>query len=357
MTALPPPIDTDALVIGAGPAGLFTVFQLGLREIRAHVVDALPHAGGQCVELYGDKPLYDIPALPVTTGSELTGRLLAQVKPFAPTLHLSQLVSGWQRLPAQGDQPECWLVQTREGLQFRARAVVLAAGVGAFLPRPLKIEGLDAFAPDTGLKHALPADPATLAGQAVVIVGGGEPALAAACALATLPQPPASVTVQHRRDAFDAEPATLARFAALRAAGAVQVAAGLAQGFTAADGHLTGLHVLGPDGATHTLPLSTLLVLQGLSPRLGPLADWGLALTRRQVAVDPANFATSLPGVYAVGDVVNYPGKQRLILSGFHEATLAAVAVAAQLQGPRGPLEYTSSSAHLQRLLGVLPPA
>ena len=345
-------IDTDALVIGAGPAGLFGVFELGLREIGAHVIDALPFAGGQCVELYADKPLYDIPALPVCTGRELTERLLAQIRPFAAPLHLGDVVS---TLSAAADGR--WHVGTRAGLQFRCRSVLLAAGVGAFLPRPLKVDGIEAF-DGAGLAYREPPAEA-LAGQRVVVAGATEAALRFASALAFqraggAALAPAAVTLVHRREAFEASDETVANFHALRAQGALAFVAGLPAGFATVAGRLSALEVLAADGSTVTLPLDHLVALQGLSPRLGPLADWGLALARRQVAVDTASFATSLPGVFAVGDVISYPGKQRLILSAFHEATLAAAGIAAHLfPGPQPPLEYTTSSVRLHRLLGV----
>jgi thioredoxin reductase (NADPH) len=349
------PICTDALVIGAGPVGLFQVFQLGLREIAAQVVDALPAAGGQCVELYADKPIYDIPALPACTGRELTDRLLAQLRPFAPVFHFGELVSGLARR-----EDGRFDVRTRAGLRFDCGAVVLAAGVGAFLPRPLKVAGLEAFE-GTQLFHDAGRVPAqAVAGRRVLVAGPTTQALAFATRLAQARQrgeagAPAQVTLMHRREAFDADDATVAAMRAAQAQGALTFVAAQPTGLrTHADGRLAALEVLEATGATTPLPVDTIVVLQGLSPRLGPLAEWGLALERRQVAVDTARFQTSVPGLFAVGDVVHYPGKQRLILSGFHEAALAAAGVAGHLRpGSDGPLEYTTSSPRLHRLLGV----
>ena len=349
-----PPVKTDALIIGAGPAGLFQVFELGLREISAHVVDAQPFAGGQCVELYGDKPIYDIPALPACTGRELTDRLLEQIKPFATSFHFDQLVSHVARR-----EDGRFDVRTRAGLHVDCGAIVLAAGVGAFVPRTLKVAGLDAFEGRQLFHHPERVPAEALAGKQVLVSGATEQALAFATRLCDAvarraPDAPARVTLIHRRDAFDAEDATVAAFRAGCSAGALHFVAGQPTAIEVDGDRLTGLNVLDATGATVSLPLDTVVVLQGLSPKLGPLADWGLALERRQVHVETAKFQTSVPGIFAIGDVIHYPGKQRLILSAFHEATLAAAGVAGHLRpGDGGPLEYTTSSPRIHKLLGV----
>lgn len=353
MSAPPDAIATDALVIGAGPAGLFTVFQLGLLELRAQIVDVLPEPGGQCAELYADKPIYDIPGLPETTGADLTGRLLQQIAPFAPGWHLGQLVTSlrWDE-PSQRFQ-----AGTEHGPRLAARSVFIAAGVGAFLPRSVKLDGLDRHLGRQAFHHLALArqQPDALAGRQVVVVGGEEPAVAGGLALIEAADAPARVTLVHRRDDFRAPPALLQRLQQARDAGHLHVAIGQPQRLVqhAGTGALQALVIDPPAGEPMELACNTLLILQGLSPRLGPVADWGLALERKQLAVDPATFATSQPGVYAVGDIVHYPGKKKLILSAFHEATLAAHA-AAQWLDPARPahLEYTTSSPRLQRLLG-----
>lgn len=341
---------TDAVVIGAGPVGLFQVFQLGLQGLACHVVDALPQPGGQCAELYGDKPIYDIPAVQVCTGQELTDRLLAQISPFAPHWHLGEQATA---LEPQADGG--FLVETAQGSRLHARAVFIASGVGAFLPRALKLPGVEAF-DGTQLRYRLK-DGDKLAGQHVVVHGGGEPAVAAAiaCASASEPLRPASTTLLHRRDVFDAPPQMLEKLQTLRAAGRITVVVGVASGIAQQAGRLTALELTTPEGEFRQLPLDLLLVRLGLVPRLGPIADWGLALERKQLVVDPATFATSTPGIYAVGDGIAYPGKRKLILSGFHEATLAAFAASEWLTGAKVPLEYTTSSARLQGLLGLAP--
>lgn len=344
------PIATDALVIGAGPAGLFLAFQLGLLEIRCHIVDSLPAAGGQCIALYPDKPIYDIPAITACTGRELTERLLAQVRPMAPVFHLSQQVS---RLSATTDG--CFEVDTTTGTRFLARSVFIAGGVGSFVPRQLALDGLAQHAGRQVL-HSGDAIPAT-AGQHVIVLGDDSAALETVLALSAQDVGrPASVTLMHRRDAFKAETPLVEQMRAACAAGRMQFIAGQAVGFETQGDRLTQLHICHADGHTATLPADLLLVLWGLSPKLGPIAEWGLQIERKQLVVDSEKFETSLPGIYAIGDVNTYPGKKRLIVCGFHEATMAAYAAAARLR-PEHPiqLQYTTTSSRLHQLLGVTP--
>jgi thioredoxin reductase (NADPH) len=347
-TALAEPIETDALIIGAGPVGLFQVFELGLQEVRSHVVDSLPHAGGQCLELYADKPIYDIPALPCASGRELVEKLLQQIQPFGAGFHLEQQVSA-----VQAREDGRFDVATSAGKRFVARAIVVAGGVGSFQPRRLKVPGLDAYRGRQLFEHA-----ATLheyADRRVVIVGNGEAAVAAAIATASDgAAKAASVTLVHRRDDFDASEDDLARLRALRQTGRIAFVAGQPQGIVERDGRLAALTLLGSDGDTHDLPLDALFVLLGWSPKLGPIAEWGLALEKKQVVVDTARFETSTPGIFAVGDCNTYPGKRKLIVCGFHEATLAAFAIGERVHPERAlPLQYTTTSALLHRLLGV----
>ena len=341
-------IQTDALIIGAGPAGLFQAFQLGLQDIRAHIVDVLPYVGGQCVALYADKPIYDIPGTPVCTGRELVASLQRQIQPFAPQFHLGQEVAA-----LAGTADGRWQLTTSHGTAFVARTVFIAAGIGAFQPRRLRIPGIEALE-GTQLHYHAP-DDAWVAGQHLVVAGGGEEAVASALHYAQSSTPPASLTLVHRRDGFEAETAQLATLQALRDAGRVQIAIGQPTGFgTDGDGRLTQLVLSQAEGPDQSLPLSLLLVRQGLSPRLGAVADWGLALERKQLVVDPATCATAQAGIYAVGDINHYPGKKKLILCGFHEATLAAYDAAERLQTERKVVvEYTTTSTRLHGLLGV----
>ena len=338
-------IETDALVIGAGPVGLFQVFQLGLLEISCHVIDALPYPGGQCIELYPDKPIYDIPGIPRTTGRELAANLMTQIKPFNATFHLGQVVSQIEKLPDARFQ-----VATSRGQQFTSKVIIIAAGVGAFQPKLLKIDGLSQFENSQLYYHAQPADSTN---QNMLIVGGDDSALQCAIALASQ-EKAKSVTLLHRRDVYQAAPELVAKIHSLRNAKALLLLVGQVTGFNEDAGKLAAAQVTGIDGQTQSVPTDQLLVYLGLSPKLGPLADWGLAMNRKQVAVDTEKFATSVPGIFAVGDINSYPGKKKLILSGFHECALAAFGAASIVfPGKSLQLEYTTSSTRLHRLLGV----
>jgi len=341
-------IATDALVIGAGPVGLFQVFQLGLLELSCHVIDSLPAAGGQCIELYPDKPIYDIPALPRCTGRELVDRLLEQVAPLVPTFHLSQRVD---TLEARPDGR--FAVGTSGGLRLVARTVFIAGGVGSFEPRRLPIDGIE---PLIGQQVFHSGEPlASTAARHVVILGEDEAALHCALQLALASTDrPASVTLMHRRDSFRAEADTIERMRAACAAGRMRFVAAQASALECAGDTLTHLVVNLADGGTEALRADVVVVLWGLSPKLGPIADWGLPLERKQLVVNTETFETSVPGIFAVGDVNTYPGKKKLIVCGFHEATLAAHAAAARVHPDRpGQLQYTTTSARVHRLLGV----
>jgi thioredoxin reductase (NADPH) len=341
-------IATDALVIGAGPTGLFQVFQLGLLGLSCHVVDALAAPGGQCIELYPDKPIYDIPAVPVCSGRELVDRLLAQIDPLKPTLHLGQQVSSLSTL-ADGR----FAVGTSGGTRFICRTVFVAAGVGAFQPRRLALEGVE---PLLGRQvfHSGEA-PGPVAGRHVVILGEDDAALECALDLADrASDAPASVTLMHRREAFKADAETVARMRAACADGRMRFLCAQASGVVSSAGTLTHLKVSLSDGSELTVPVDVLMVLWGLSPRLGPVVHWGLAMERKQLQVNTESFETSVPGIYAVGDINTYPGKKKLIVCGFHEATLAAYAAAERIDPERSvQVQYTTTSSHIHRLLGV----
>jgi thioredoxin reductase (NADPH) len=345
------PIETDAVIVGAGPVGLFQVFELGLLEVKAHIVDSLAYAGGQCIELYPDKPIYDIPAVPVCTGKELTDNLLKQIEPFGATFHLGQEVSSLER---QADGR--FLVGTSKGTRFLAKTVFIAGGVGSFQPRTLRLDGLDKHL-DSQLFYRV-RDPAQFAGKDLVIVGGGDSALDWALNFVQEgPHQAASVILMHRRDGFRAAPASVARMKALCDDMQMQFLVGQATGIEERDGRLTALKVTGGDGVTRTVPLDVLLVFFGLSPKLGPIAEWGLGIERKQVVVDTEKFESSVPGIFAVGDINTYPGKKKLILSGFHEAALAAFGAAPYIfPEKRILLQYTTTSPKLHKVLGVETP-
>lgn len=341
------PTQTDALIIGAGPVGLFQVFELGLLEIKSHVIDSLPAVGGQCIELYPDKPIYDIPAIPVCTGRELTNNLLKQIEPFAPQFHLGQEVTS---LECQGDGH--FLVSTSQGKQFLSKTVFVAAGVGAFQPRTLKLEGIEAFEGKQLFYHVN--DPERFTDKQIVICGGGDSALDWALHLVGKAK---SVTLLHRRDDFKATPKAIGEMRRLCAEQKMALLIGQISSFETKHGRLCALQVTNIDGLSQTIPVDDLLVFFGLSPKLGPIADWGLNIDRKQITVDTEKFQTNIPGIYAVGDINIYPGKKKLILSGFHEAALAAFAAAAYLQPEKQiPLQYTTTSPKLHKALGVSSP-
>jgi thioredoxin reductase (NADPH) len=341
------PIETDAVIIGAGPVGLFQVFELGLLEIKAHVIDSLPEVGGQCIELYPDKPIYDIPAIPVCTGRELIGNLLKQIEPFKPQFHLNQEVS---TLEKQADGR--FLIRTSQDKQFLTKAIFIAAGVGAFQPRTLNLDGIDAFV-DKQVFYRV-TNPEQFEGKRMVICGGGDSALDWALHFV---DHAASVTLIHRRDEFKAAPQSVTKMRALCAAGRMQLIIGQITGLETSHDKLTEIAVTNIDGEIQNIGLDALLLFYGLSPKLGPIADWGLDIDRKQIAVDTACFQTSTPGIYAVGDINIYPGKKKLILSGFHEAALAAFAAAAYLAPEKQiQLQYTTTSPKLHKALGVSPP-
>jgi thioredoxin reductase (NADPH) len=341
------PIETDAVIIGAGPVGLFQVFELGLLEIKAHVIDSLPEVGGQCIELYPDKPIYDIPAIPVCTGRELVRNLLKQIEPFKPQFHLNQEVS---TLEKQAD--DRFLIRTSQDQQFLSKAIFIAAGVGAFQPRTLNMDGIEAFV-DKQVFYRI-RNPEKFVGKRVVICGGGDSALD--WALHFVDQA-ASVILIHRRDEFKAAPQSVTKMRALCAAGKIELIIGQITGLESSNNKLTEIAVTNIDGEVQKIGLDALLLFYGLSPKLGPIADWGLDIDRKQIAVDTACFQTSTPGIYAVGDINIYPGKKKLILSGFHEAALAAFAAAAYLAPEKQiQLQYTTTSPKLHKALGVSPP-
>ncbi len=338
------PIATDVVIVGAGPAGLFQVFELGLLGIKAHVVDTLGHPGGQCAELYPDKPIYDIPALPVCGAQELVDRLLEQIKPFGAEFHFGQEVVG---LTQQGDAG--FLLETSAGTRFATRAVVIAAGLGSFQPRRLGIEGAEAF--EGRQIHYRVRHAGDFHGKRLVIFGGGDSALDWVVDLTGKAR---SIVHVHRRPEFRAAPASVARMRELVAQDRMTYVEGTAASLLTADGRLTGIKVKCPDGSIADFDADHVLAFFGLHPKLGPVADWGIELEKKALRVDTAKFQTSVPGIFAIGDINTYPGKKKLILSGFHEAALAAFAIAEQLNpAKKVHLQYTTTSPIMQRRLGV----
>lgn len=341
------PIETDAVIVGAGPVGLFQVFELGLLEIKAHVIDSLPSVGGQCVELYPDKPIYDIPAVPVCTGQELTDNLLKQIAPFAPTFHLNQEVSVVERR-----DDGRFNLETSAGTRFITKTIFIAAGVGSFQPRTIKVDGIEQF-DDAQLFYRIK-DPVRFHGKNLVVCGGGDSALDWALNLVGKAE---SIILLHRREEFRAAPASVAKMKELCDNHEMQLVIGQVTGFDTRENRLSEIKVTGSDGVTRRLPLDHLLVFFGLSPKLGPIAEWGLDIERKQLKVGTEKFETNVPGIFAVGDINTYPGKKKLILSGFHEAALAAFGAAPYIFPEKKiHMQYTTTSPKLHKILGVESP-
>ena len=337
-------ISTDALIIGAGPCGLFQVFELGLLGIKADVVDSLPAVGGQCSWLYPEKPIYDIPALPVVTGNELVENLMKQIEPFHPTFHLGEEVVVVEQVEGG------FKVKTAPGKEFLARTIFIAGGVGSFQPRRLHLDGADLL--EERQIHYRVQDQAKFKGKKLAILGGGDSALDWALALG--PEA-ASLTLVHRRDDYRAAPASVAQLKERASNGGVEIIElANATNLRIDSGQLTGIEITQKDGATKVLDVDHVLVFFGLSPKLGPIAEWGLNLNKKTIAVDTEKFQTNVPGIFAIGDICDYPGKKKLILSGFHEAALAAFAAKAILEpGKKVHLQYTTTSPLMQKRLGV----
>ena len=351
MTATPnppaaesPPLRTDVVIVGAGPCGLFQVFELGLLGIKAHVRDSLKAPGGQCTELYPDKPIYDIPALPVCGAQELVDRLMQQIKPFDPQFHLGEEV-----LEVAPQPDRRFRVATSAGTVFDAGAIVIAAGVGSFQPRRIGVPGSEAF--EGTQIHYRVRSAADYRGQHLLIFGGGDSALDWAIDFAPTA---ASLTLVHRRAEFRAAPASVAKMRELEAQGRLQFIEGLAESLILEGDRLAGIQVKGADGVLHPVAADHVFAFFGLHPKLGPVAEWGLNLHENLIPVDTEKFETSVEGIFAIGDINTYPGKLKLILSGFHEAALMAQKVfKLKNPGERLMFQYTTSSSNLQKKLGV----
>ena len=337
-------VETDVAVIGAGPVGLFAVFELGLVDIKCHVIDILDKVGGQCSELYPEKPIYDIPALPIVTGQELTDRLMEQIKPFDPTFHLGQRIDALQRLPDGR-----FALTTDIGQRIIAKVVVIAAGGGSFTPKRPPLADIERYE-GTSVHYSVRRIN-DFAGKDVVIVGGGDSALDWTLSLAPVAT---SVTLVHRRDDFRAAPHSVEQMRKLVSDGQVQLKIGQIKQLIGSGTQLERVALKLKDGSEVEVACSALLPFFGLTMKLGPIADWGINLNENLIPVDTEKFATSEDGIFAIGDINTYPGKLKLILSGFHEAALMAQE-AHKIVYPDKKLmfQYTTSSSSLQKKLGV----
>jgi thioredoxin reductase (NADPH) len=340
-------IETDVVIIGAGPVGLFAVFELGLLDIKAHLVDILPKVGGQCAELYPEKPIYDIPGFPMITGQGLVDNLMAQIEPFHPTFHLGDMVEGLESLGT----PEAprFRIRTDAGTTFECKSVIVAAGGGSFQPKKPPIENIDAYE-GTGVFYSV-RRMEMFRNKKVLIVGGGDSALDWTVNLQPLAK---RLTLLHRRDAFRAAPHTVEKMRALVAAGDMDLHLGQVVALKGEAPMLTAAVVRRDDGSTFEVGCDVMLPFFGLTMKLGPVAEWGLNLDENLIPVDTEKFETSTPGIFAIGDINRYPGKLKLILSGFHEAALAAQRVHRYVFPDKKLLfQYTTSSTSLQKKLGV----
>jgi thioredoxin reductase (NADPH) len=336
-------IETDAVIIGAGPVGLFAVFELGLVDIRAHVVDILDKPGGQCAELYPDKPIYDIPGLPVVSGQELTDRLLEQIRPFEASFHLGQRIDGLAREPDGR-----FHLTTDLGKALRAKIVVIAAGGGSFTPKRPPLDGIENFEGKSVYYSVRRME--DFAGHDVLIVGGGDSALDWTLNLQPLAR---NLTLLHRRDEFRGAPHSVARMRALAREGKMKLVIGQVAAMHGSGGQLEAVTVKNKDGEQR-IACNRMLPFFGLTMKLGPIAQWGLNLHENLIPVDTEKFETSEKGIFAIGDINWYPGKLKLILSGFHEAALMAQQAHKYVYpGKKLLFQYTTSSSSLQKKLGV----
>ena len=336
-------IKTDAVIIGAGPVGIFAVFELGLVDIKCHVIDILDRAGGQCTELYPEKPIYDIPGLAIVTGQELTDKLMEQIKPFGAEFHFSQRVETLERLDGG------FRISTDAGTVIEAKVVVIAAGGGSFTPKRPPLPGIEGYEGKSVFYSVRKME--NFRGRDVLIVGGGDSALDWTLNL----QPVAkSITLLHRRAEFRAAPASVQKMLTLVESGDVNFKLGQVTELHGTDGMLRSVTVKGADGATFEQPTEIMMPFFGLTMKLGPVADWGLQLDENLIPVDTEKFETSEKRIFAVGDINTYPGKLKLILSGFHEAALMAQQAHKYVYPDKKLIfQYTTSSSSLQKKLGV----
>lgn len=337
-------IKTDVVIIGAGPCGLFAVFELGLLDIKCHVIDILDKVGGQCAELYPEKPIYDIPGLPMVTGQGLTDNLLEQIKAFDPVFHLGEMVESLER-----QEDDTFRLVTNHGTVFDTKVVVIAAGGGSFQPKKPPISNVAEYEDGSVFYSVRKIE--SFRDRRVLIVGGGDSALDWTLNL----QPVAGrVTLLHRRDDFRAAPDSVNKMRALVEQGAIDLKIGQVTELKGPDGKLEAAAVKGTDGTVFDIECDAMLPFFGLTMKLGPLAQWGIHLHENLIMVDTEKFETNEPGIFAIGDINTYPGKLKLILSGFHEGALMAQAAARRISPEkRIVFQYTTSSTSLQKKLGV----
>jgi thioredoxin reductase (NADPH) len=341
---MPAPIETDALIIGAGPCGLFAVFELGLLDIKAHLIDILDKPGGQCAELYPEKPIYDIPGLPIVSGDGLTKALMEQIKPFKPTFHFQDMVLSIERI---GDP--LFRVRTEQGKVFQCKIVVVAAGGGSFQPKRPPIPGIEAY--EEKSVHYAVRKMDIFRDKRVLVVGGGDSALDWTLNLAPIAN---QLTLLHRRQEFRAAPDSVNKMMALVGEGKIDFVLGQVASLEGEGGQVKAAIVKRNDGSNFNIACDALLPFFGLTMKLGPVANWGLKLKDDLIEVETAAFESSEKGIFAIGDINTYPGKLKLILCGFHEgALMAQKAHRYVFPDKKLTFQYTTSSTSLQKKLGV----
>jgi thioredoxin reductase (NADPH) len=341
------PIKTDVVIIGAGPIGLFAVFELGLLDMKCHLIDILDKIGGQCAELYPEKPIYDIPGIPYTSAQGLVDALLQQIKPFNAQYHLNEMVETVEKV---GDP--LFRVKTDQGKLFESKIVVIAAGGGSFQPKRPPIPGIEPYEGKSVFYAVRKME--TFRGKRVLIVGGGDSALDWTLNLAPIA---GHLTLMHRRSEFRAAPDSVNKMTALAGEGKIDLVLGQVTALAGQDGQISKAVIKKNDGSLSEIVCDALLPFFGLTMKLGPVANWGFELKNNElIPVDTASFETSVPGIFAIGDINSYPGKLKLILSGFHEAALMAQkAYHYVYPEKRLVFQYTTSSTSLQKKLGVAP--
>ena len=337
-------IKTDVLIIGAGPCGLFAAFELGLLDMKAHFVDILDKVGGQCAELYPEKPIYDIPALPVVSGHGLTEALMKQIEPFKPTFHLGEMIETVEKIGDPG-----FRCTTDAGKVFECKVVVIAAGGGSFQPKRPPVPGIEAYEGSSVFYSVRKME--QFRDKEILIVGGGDSALDWTLNLHPLAK---RITLLHRRDDFRAAPHSVEQMRALVASGKMDLRIGQVTELQGEGGKLAGATIKGNDNSVTKIDCDTMLPFFGLTMKLGPVADWGIELEHNLVPVETSAFETSVPGIFAIGDINTYPGKLKLILCGFHEGALMAQKAHRYVYpDKRLVFQYTTSSSSLQKKLGV----
>ncbi len=337
-------VQTDAIIVGAGPAGLFSVFELGLNDVKCHLIDILDRPGGQCAELYPEKPIYDIPAVPVCTGAELTERLLEQIRPFGPVFHFGQMAESMEKL-ADGK----WRITTDAGTVLEAPVVIIAAGGGSFTPKRPPIEGIEAYEGKSVFYAVRKKE--QFRDKNLIVAGGGDSALDWALNLVPIAK---HITLIHRRNEFRAAPDSIGKMRALVDAGVMDLKIANISGINGSDGQVKSIKLVDDAKNVTELSCDNILAFYGLTMKLGPVANFGVEFKDGLIPVNTADFETNVPSVFAVGDINTYPGKMKLILSGFHEAALMARKAFTYIHPEkRYRFQYTTSSSDLKGKLGV----